>query len=637
LTGQHNAALPHFVLIVQGITALKHCRAVLSADACGALLLICAEGGKMCKKMLKRLKKDTKKDKPIGSPQQYKDKYMWGLALLLLPAMLNAQNEAPFPTAPAAIVITGPGFLVSLIVGIILALAFQLILSNLSVATGLNLLGPAASKKNQNSSKSENVNGRSKDSALQSIQEGTRKVSSVFGIWALATASLSLFFASLLAARISLAGSAAAGAILGLSIWGLFYIVSSVLGASAVSSAIGAFSNLVTASMRSSYNAVSSMFKKSPAQEMADSAARITDSVRDELFGSGAGFRRQLQSYIQQLKPSMVQPEQIAKGIMGMLNEEEIKTVTSNNGQQAVLAFLQKGGLNKENSQAVMRGVQGAYAKVKQEVFSGKDTTSKAADSALRMAGMSGKEVDDTRRQLENYLRSTGKEQLNPEGIKHDIEALLRNPRAGAQSLKTRAGSIDKSTVATLLAQRKDISQEQANKIVTEVDQVLKNLTAKTGGTTAGVEEKVGGTMDAITAKIQGYLDSLSRPELRYEGVEDDLQRLFRDPKAGVDALLSRFKSMDRDTLKALIASRKDLSEQDAENILNRIESVRDEYINKAVQMKDEVARRVELVRDEAVRQADETRKTAAVAAWWMFAIAFVSGIAAMLGGIAGA
>jgi len=31
---------------------------------------------------------------------------------------------------------------------------------------------------------------------------------------------------------------------------------------------------------------------------------------------------------------------------------------------------------------------------------------------------------------LENYLRNTNKEELNPEGIKRDLQLLLNDPRA---------------------------------------------------------------------------------------------------------------------------------------------------------------------------------------------------------------
>ncbi|MGE5410538.1 MAG: hypothetical protein ACM3MI_06230 [Clostridiales bacterium] len=71
-------------------------------------------------------------------------------------------------------------------------------------------------------------------------------------------------------------------------------------------------------------------------------------------------------------------------------------------------------------------------------------------------------------------------------------------------------------------------------------------------------------------------MNSLGQPELEYEGVTHDIQKLFHDPKAGADALMRRIKAIDRDTSKAILASRRDISEEDAERIINKIENARD-------------------------------------------------------------
>jgi ElaB/YqjD/DUF883 family membrane-anchored ribosome-binding protein len=399
---------------------------------------------------------------------------------------------------------------------------------------------------------------------------------------------------------------------------------------------------------RSTFGAASSLFAKSPAQEMADTAAKITDTVRSELFGSPQDFRGQLQNYINQLKPKELSPAQIGEAIARTLDETEIKSIVSPDWHENTMVFLQKEGrMSPEKAQAVTSGIKNAASVIRQEAGAKKDVTSKAVDTVARVAGVSSKDAEEYRHKVENYLRSTKKHELNPDGIRHDIEELLRSPKAGFESLKARASSIDKSTVTALLAQRKDMSPDEARKVVDRVDQVLREITgtvqekaqAAQGTVQGHVQAAKSGaqsTQSGVLSKIRNYLDSMNRPELRYGGIKHDLQLLFHDPKAGADALIDRFKSMDRDTLKAIISSRRDMSEEDAEHLLQRIESTRDEYLEKAQRMKDEVALRVEDARREAMRQADETRKTAATAAWWIVGTAVVSGICAVLGGLAG-
>ena len=114
------------------------------------------------------------------------------------------------------------------------------------------------------------------------------------------------------------------------------------------------------------------------------------------------------------------------------------------------------------------------------------------------------------------------------------------------------------------------------------------------------------------------------------------MKKLVYDPREGADALINRLKSMDRNTLKALLASRKDISGEDAERIVSDIESARDEMMSKAEQMKKKIARNVEEAKTAALQQVEETRKTASNVAWWMVATSVVSGIAAVLGGLLG-
>ena len=82
----------------------------------------------------------------------------------------------------------------------------------------------------------------------------------------------------------------------------------------------------------------------------------------------------------------------------------------------------------------------------------------------------------------------------------------------------------------------------------------------------------------------------------------------------------ARLKSFDRETLKAVIASREGLTPEDAEEILNRLEKVRDDTIVKFDSMKEEIDRRVQESRQQMWELAEDSRRTAAKAAWWTFA-----------------
>ena len=444
-----------------------------------------------------------------------------------------------------------------------------------------------------------------------------------------------MFFASWLAAELSLTSNATVGAILGLVIWGLFYVAMMTIEVSAVSSLVGSLVRVAGTGLRSVYNTTTSMFTKSDEQKMADTAAKVAGAVREEIFGNvdDDDVKKEIQSYVAQLKPKEVDPHQIAMEFAKLLNETEIRAINAHHGPiidtDTIVATLKTEGYTESNAKAFANGISNAISKIKQHATSDKDNVSKVTDSAMHIAGVAPEQAEATRKQIEDYLRRTGKEELNPDAIKKDLERLFSDPKGAADSLRNRLAHIDRDTIATVIAERQDMSKEDANSIIDKVYSVIQSLTST-------AQSGPGDASNGIMEKVKSYVSSLKTSDDE-DSVVNDLQKLFSDPKAGVDALQRRVKSLDRDSLKSIIASsRKDMTEEDAERLIRRIETARDKVSHKVDQMQAEITRRLEDAKKEAVHQADEVRKTASTAAWWAFGSAVVSGIFAAVGGMIG-
>jgi hypothetical protein len=230
---------------------------------------------------------------------------------------------------------------------------------------------------------------------------------------------------------------------------------------------------------------------------------------------------------------------------------------------------------------------------------------------------------------LEDYLRNTNKEELNPEGIKRDLQTLLNDPRAGMYQLGDRLSRFDRSTLIALMSQRQDISREEAERIVDQVNSTLMQFLDQI----RQVQYRIQSVIDSILDRIRSYLNSLDRPELNYEGIKRDVLQLFDDPQAGFDALRDRLSHFDRGTMMAILGSRADIPNEYAHRIVDQIESARVGVLQRAERVQMEAQRRVETVKYQAQRQLDETRKAAATAAWWLFFTAVVSAVTAAIGG----
>lgn len=246
-----------------------------------------------------------------------------------------------------------------------------------------------------------------------------------------------------------------------------------------------------------------------------------------------------------------------------------------------------------------------------------------------RLAVRTQQRVQNFQTYLQEYLRHTGKEELNPEAIKRDMQLLLHDPQVGMESLSDRLSHFDRSTIIALLKIREDLTDEEAANIADNIINVRDQFVAQV----RGIQRRIQDMIEGIFERIRNYLNSLDRPELNYEGISHDVRQLFEDPQAGFEALRDRLSSFNRDTLIAVLSSREDISEADANRLIERIEQVRHNVLQQAENLQHEAQRRLEEVKHQAQRQAEETRKAAETAAWWLFATAFVSAIFSAIGG----
>ncbi|MBD2111478.1 MULTISPECIES: YrzE family protein [Cyanophyceae] len=168
---------------------------------------------------------------------------------------------------------------------------------------------------------------------------------------------------------------------------------------------------------------------------------------------------------------------------------------------------------------------------------------------------------------LQHYLQNTNKAELNPEGIKADIATLLHEPDAGVHRLRQRLAQFDRDTLVQLLNQRQDLSEAEINRTLDQVESTWYKTVNAPGALTAQAKAKY----DEATSAIERYLLETGKPELNPEGIKRDLELLVNNPQAGMGAMRDRLSAMDRDTLVQLLSQREDLSEAEANRIIDDV------------------------------------------------------------------
>ena len=351
--------------------------------------------------------------------------------------------------------------------------------------------------------------------------------------------------------------------------------------------------------------------------EVIHAPARLTDQARAQYHEATAA----LETYLRQTGKDELNPEGIKRDLQTLLDNPKV-------GVQAMkerLSKVDRDTLVQVLSQRDDLSEQEANQIIDDVLITIRDISHAPRRLAYRAQQM----VMSFEQSLEDYLRNTDKDALNPESIKRDLQLLLNDPRLGSQKLSDRLAKIDSETVTALLAQRQDLTHEEANAIVERVlavrNQILEQLER--------VQRHIQDLLKSLLVRIRDYLNSLERPELSYAAIRQDLRQIFNDPQAGLEVLQHRFAQFDRDTLVAIMSSHDAVSELDAQQIIGQIEAMRDKALQKAQQLEQQVSSRVETLKQQAYEQVEDTRRAAEMAAWWLFGTATISAIASAIGG----
>lgn len=328
-----------------------------------------------------------------------------------------------------------------------------------------------------------------------------------------------------------------------------------------------------------------------------------------------------LSDYLRNTKLEELNPEGIQRDLSTLLSYPKagvsaMQERLSHVDRETLVKLLsQREDLSEEQVNQAIDQIQSAIRKV--------------IKAPRRLANRVQKQAVDFKANMETYLQKTNKEELNPDGIKRDLQLLLQDPRAGLSSLGDRAAEFDRETFVALLAQREDLTEEEANRIADQVESNFKAVMEQL----QKVQQAVQSVIDKAFDNVRNYLNSLERPELNYDSIKEDFGKLFDDPQMALEALRDRLTHFDRETLVAVLSSREDISEADVNRVIDQIEAARDSVLQRVEKIQQETQKRLESVKQEAQKQVRETRKMAAGAAWWVFSSALSSLAASAIAG----
>ncbi|TAF05939.1 MAG: MFS transporter [Nostocales cyanobacterium] len=287
-------------------------------------------------------------------------------------------------------------------------------------------------------------------------------------------------------------------------------------------------------------------------------------------------LRSQIEDYLRNANQEDLNPEGIERKFGVMLEDseadfEELQERLSKFNRDTFFPLLQQ---RHDISEEEVNNIIGQLESSRDHII----------DQAREWQEQARNKTEELRQRVEDYLRNSHKEELNPDVIKRDFRVLLEDPQAGINLLRDRLSQFDRDTLVQLLSQRQDLSEEQINQALDALEGVRDNILQAP----QKVAERAKEQYQQTTTSIAEYLRNTKLEELNPEGIQRDLQQLFSDPKHGTLALRDRLSQVDRETLVKLLSQREDLSEEQVNQIINSVQSA----INNIIKAPQRLAQR---------------------------------------------
>ncbi|MBO9702991.1 MAG: hypothetical protein J7604_22440 [Sporocytophaga sp.] len=602
-----------------------------------------------------------------------------GIILLLAGIILSINTYGQSDLDPNVgimdpIMVTNPNFLVTIIAGVLMALGFQFILTNLSVALGITSIGNIKQRterflRNTYLNSKEEV-GEEEPEDKKETKNVASKFMSLAGGWTLVTGTISLFLACMLAVKLSLIESNAVGFTLGLVIWAVFSMVMIYLETRALGSIISGVWGAAISAIRSGISGAGSIFSSRESQ--ADRDKNVVDKIRDEVYQlvEDPEMNTKFDNVIEKIRPKF-DTHQFKTELAELLNEIKIE---------------QKGSVSPDIRELFIKVAE------KEPAFSRTDVSSldKIFESALAGVGLSGvsrqagglgskaseyvkgevlpkvkeeyipkfKEeyLPKIKDEMEHYVMDRNPIDTDPEIVRAEIDEIFSH-EVDISKIKSQGKIFDKDDIATAVADQKGVSRSEALNVADKLEDALNSILRSSNikeivspkleetkekfeETKEKVKETLGEKKEEYMNRLEGRFQQLfrriDRPELDYNLLKKEFIFMIQNPRLAPKVLKMKLKQMDSNTLVGLLTASGTLNKSEINNVVRKFEDVKSDSFQKMDQAEDLIRRKTREASEFALEQAENTRKLAAEAGWWLFAMLVISGIAAGLGGALG-
>ncbi|MBD2461887.1 hypothetical protein H6G89_12590 [Oscillatoria sp. FACHB-1407] len=478
--------------------------------------------------------------------------------------------------APVAPEFVWTQLLTALVVGLLTALAFQLLLTNLGVAIGISVW---------------RIRWATREASAEAdTSESSSGIGTLAGFGILLTVNTVLFGACFLATKFSQVTTPLSGAIAGIVIWSAYFLLLIWVSSRAVGSLVGSLLDITTGGFRRIVSAIAAVFTKEDNTTSALSEEQIVATVRQEMqtMLNAVDLRQLVEEQLEeQLQPLL----QLETSRWQLEESDELRTqrqVATAELWQHVDTYLQVTSVKSLTSKRIDRKVKTFLQEIQQE----HTLPVLPAFDQSRLITILEQRSDLTEKQKNRIA----------ERIESTWQSALQDYSTNDIPSTSSGKSLPTQVTAKVL-------QSALNKAIERVFGILPDLLQHVGIKMPNWADLAPIVLSIALAKVRDSFGS------------DVLNALTADHpelKQNLDRLLNT----SHNSLTGFNQS-----------LLSPVKYLRDRSLQQIESIQQTAQDRIEAVKQTTQQRAEDTRKAAAAAAWWLFLTASTGAISSAIAG----
>ena len=548
---------------------------------------------------------------------------------------LNIQNIIQTPVL-ADDLIVDTNFFITILAGVILAMAFQFILTAISIAGGVTAIGNVKENYVQSKVSPGDSNSEGDHKFDQDYSSGTAmgvKITTAFGIWSLVTTCIALFGATALALNLNVFESDWINITTSLVIWGLFFLLLFYLEAKMARTLVGNLISAATSGLRSTVGAIGSALTPSPESKIENVIGKTIDRVRKQ-FDSGLNtdkLSKVLDNFLSRVDNKIPDYEDLKNDLEGIAKKSSSKNTAGKwMAVQQVLtkAISEYSGSDDPSKKGKAQKLQGILDTVIKKYNESPGKTAGIKNIIEEFTPLEREEIDRRVDTIKGYLSSSSEDGLSTANLQLKLKEILNDPATVTKLISENYKNLDRDDIINLLEKNTNLKREELEDHADRISGTVRKIAKEFD------KENDDRLVKRMEGRVVDFFASTGREELDYDILKNDVKAIMDNPKDSLDIIKQRFTTFDNATLRALVTNNKYIQEEHIDSIVDTIEGGKKEVMDKVSQIETTANQQWETAKRKAVIQAEHARATAASAAWWLVITTILSGVAAIAGGM---